>query len=144
MAEIMDEIEIIEYKDVDLSNSLLVVAFPTVGLISSIAGHYIVDSLKLKEIGTIASNRFMPATVIHNSIPSPPVRIYAGEKICGPDGSCEQIAVIISEFMPPLEIIKPLSDKILEWADSKGCKTIVALEGTHAIGNRKKQFPNTQ
>ena len=59
----MDDIELIEYKKVDLSNSLLVVAFPTVGLISSIAGRYIIDSLKLEEIGAILSKEFMPATV---------------------------------------------------------------------------------
>ena len=136
----MSNIELIEYKEVDLSNSLLVVAFPTVGLISSIAGHFIIDSLKLEEIGTVVSNEFMPATVIHNSKPSPPVRIYAGERKCGPDGTCEQLAVIISEFMPPYNIIKPLADKILEWSDEKGCKAIVALEGTHAVGERKKDF----
>ena len=133
----MEDIELIEYKPMDLSNSLLIVAFPTVGLISSIAGHFIVDSLKLKEIGTIVSKHFMPVTVIHKSIPSPPVRIYAGKKVCGPDGSCEQIAVIISEFMPPYNVIKPLADTILEWSDKKGCKTIVALEGTHAVGEKK-------
>jgi len=138
----MEDCEIIEYKDVDLSNSMLIVAFPTVGLISSIAGHYIIDSLKLEEIGTIASRYFMPAAIIHKSNPSPPVRIYAGEKTCGPDGTCEQVAVIISEFMPPLDIIKPLSDKILDWADEKGCQAIVTLEGSHAtdgISNKKIQ-----
>ena len=135
----MDDIELIEYKKEDLSNSMLVVTFPTVGLISSIAGHFIIDSLKLEEIGTIVSKEFMPATVIHKSKPSPPVRIYAGKKKCGPDGACEQLAVIISEFMPPYNIIKPLADKILEWSDKKGCKTIVALEGTHAIGEGKKK-----
>lgn len=67
----MYDITIVEYKDVDLSNSMLVVAFPTVGLISSIAGHFIIDSLKLDFLGTIISNKFMPATVIHKSIPSP-------------------------------------------------------------------------
>ena len=128
-----EEIEIIEYKKIDLSNSMLVVAFPTVGLISSIAGHFIIDSLKLEEIGTISSRFFMPATVIHNSKPSPPVRIYAGEKTCGPNVSCEQLVVIISEFMPPLEIIKTLALKILEWADEKGVKTIVSLEGSHVM-----------
>ena len=137
----MDDIELIEYKEEDLSNSLLVVAFPTVGLISSIAGHYIIDSLKLDEIGAIVSREFMPATVIHKSKPSPPVRIYAGKKKCGPDGSCEQLAVIISEFMPPLEIIKPLGDIILEWADKKRIKTIVALEGTNALGKIKGKKP---
>jgi len=136
----MDDIELIEYKKVDLSNSLLVVAFPTVGLISSIAGRYIIDSLKLEEIGAILSKEFMPATVIHNSKPSPPVRIYAGRKKCGPDGSCEQLAVIISEFMPPYNVIKSLADKILEWAERKGCKAIVALEGTHAVGDKKKDL----
>lgn len=135
----MEDIKLIEYKEEDLSNSLLVVAFPTVGLISSIAGHFIIDTLKLDEIGTIVSKEFMPATVIHNSKPSPPVRIYAGKKNCGPDGTCEQLAVIISEFMPPYNIIKPLAEKILEWSDKKGCKIVVALEGTHAVGEGKKK-----
>ena len=39
--------------------------------------------------------------------------------------------------MPPYHVIKPLADTILEWADKKGCKTIVALEGTHAVGEKK-------
>ena len=115
----IDDIELIEYEEMDLSNCLLVIAFPTVGVISSIAGQFIIDTLKLKEIGTILSKEFMPATIIHNSKPSPPVRIYAGDKKCGPDGECEQIAVIISEFMPPYNIIKPLADKIIKWADEK-------------------------
>ena len=132
----MDDISILEYKKMDLSNSMLVVAFPTVGLISSIAGHFIIDALKLNEIGSIISRHFMPATVIHNSNPSPPVRIYAGKKMCGPDNSCEQIAVIISEFMPPLDIIKPLVDKIFDWSKEKNCKVITALEGMHALGKR--------
>ena len=135
----MEDIELIEYKKEDLSNSLLVVAFPTVGLISSIAGHFIIDNLKLEEIGTIVSKELMPVTVIHKSKPSPPVRIYAGQKKCGPDGKCEQLAVIISEFMPPYNIIKPLAEKILDWSEKKGCKIVVALEGTHAIGEGKKK-----
>jgi uncharacterized protein len=81
----------------------------------------------------------MPATVIHNSKPSPPVRIYAGKKSCGPDNSCEQLAVIISEFMPPLDIIKPLVDNIFEWSEKKNCKVIMALEGIHTIDEKNKK-----
>ncbi|RLI61387.1 MAG: proteasome assembly chaperone family protein [Candidatus Asgardarchaeum californiense] len=135
----VDDIEIIEYKELDLSNSMLVVAFPTVGLISSIAGHFIIDSLKLDEIGSIVSNYFMPATVIHKSNPSPPVRIYAGKKTCGPNSGCEQLAVIISEFMPPFDIIKPLADKIFEWSKKKNCSIIVTLEGMHVIDENKSK-----
>lgn len=132
-----EDIQIIEYKEVDLSNSMLIEAFPTVGLVSSIAGHFIIDSLKLEEIGTITSRYFMPAAVIHKGAPSPPVRIYAGKKTCGPNGSCEQIVIIISEFMPPVEIIKPLGDAILAWAKKKKCNFIVTLEGAHAVDPKK-------
>ncbi len=76
-----EEVQIIEYEEVDLSNSILIEAFPTVGLVSSIAGHFIIEQLKLEEIGAIISKEFMPATIIHKSKPSPPVRIYAGEKV---------------------------------------------------------------
>jgi uncharacterized protein len=128
----MDEdIEIIEHKKMDLSNCMLTVAFPTVGLISSIAGHHIVQSLKLKEIGAIVSNKFMPTTVIHDKYPSPPVRIYAGKKKCGPTDGCDQIAVIMSEFMPPYESIGPLVDAILDWGKKKKCRVITTFEGSH-------------
>lgn len=126
-----DDIQIIEIKEMDLSNCMLAVAFPTVGLISSIAGHHIVESLKLKEVGAIISNNFMPTTVITNRHPSPPVRIYAGKKKCGPKDGCDQIAVIMSEFMPAYEFIGPLVDTILEWAQEKKCRVITTFEGSH-------------
>ena len=132
-----NDIEIIEKKKMELSNCMLTVAFPTVGLISSIAGHHIVTSLKLTEIGAIISDKFMPTTVIHNNYPSPPVRIYAGKKKCGPKDGCDQIAVIMSEFMPPFESIGPLVDTILDWAEQKKCRVITTFEGSHA-GEEKK------
>jgi len=131
-----NDIQIIEHKKMDLSNCMLAVSFPTVGLVSSIAAHHIVDSLKLKEIGAIVSNKFMPTTIIHNKYPSPPVRIYAGKKKCGPKDGCDQIAVIMSEFMPPYEIIGSLVDTILKWAEQKNCRVISSFEGSH--GKNKK------
>jgi uncharacterized protein len=132
-----EEIKIVEYKEVDISNAILIEAFPTVGLVSSIAGHFLIDQLKLEEIGTISSRYFLPAAVIHNSVPSPPVRIYAGKKVCGETGSCDQIVVIISEFMPSVDIIKPLAEVILNWAVKKKCDFIVTLEGTHGLDPKK-------
>jgi len=135
----MSEINIVEHTKKDLSNSLLVVAFPTVGLVSSIAGYYIIKTLNLKEIGVIVSDVFSPTTVVYNGRPSAPVRIYAGKKECGPKNECDQIAVIISEFLPPFESIKPLSDTILDWAKEKKCRYVIGLEGTHADKNDKDE-----
>ena len=131
----MDDIQIQEEKSLDIKDSMLIVAFPTVGLVSTIAGQYVIDSFKLDKIGVISSRYFMPAAVIHNSIPSPPVRIYAGQKACV-DQECNQIVVIISEFMPPADLVQPLVDTILDWAKAKGCKIILTLEGMHATGEK--------
>ena len=128
----MDDIRIQEEKAVDLGDSMLVVAFPTVGLVSTIAGQYVIDSFKLEKIGVISSRYFMPAAVIHNTVPSPPVRIYAGQKVCVGE-TCSQLAVIISEFMPPTDLIQPLVDAILNWAKQKRCKIVLTLEGMHAV-----------
>jgi len=135
--EMDEDIQIVEYKDMNLTDAMLIEAFPTVGLVGSIAGHFIIDALHLEEIGAITSRYFVPAAVIHNGSPSPPVRIYAGKKTCGPDDSCSQLVVIISEFMPPVDVVKPLADAILEWAKKKRCKMIVSLEGTHAVNVKK-------
>jgi uncharacterized protein len=131
----MDDIQIQEEKNVDISDSMLIVAFPTVGLVSTIAGQYIIDSFKLEKIGVISSRYFMPAAVIHNSVPSPPVRIYSGKKTCAGD-ACSQLVVIISEFMPPADLVQPLVDKIIDWAETKHCKIVLTLEGMHASGEK--------
>ena len=125
----MNTVSIVEYKEIDLSNSLLVIAFPSVGLMGSIAGSFIVKQLKLDEIGMVHSPDFLPVTIIHNGKPSPPVRLYASKKKCGPDGSCEQIAVVLSEFAPPPKTIRDLADALLLWAKAKHCKIILTLEG---------------
>ncbi len=140
MNDSTNDITFIEYQKIDLSDSMLIVAFPTVGLISSIAGHFIIDTLQLESVGAIVSNHFMPATVIHKSKPYPPVRIYAGKKKCGPNHTCTKLAIIISEFMPAYDIIKPLVDKILDWAQQKKCKIIVSIEGMHLAEGKKPRL----
>lgn len=138
----MKDIEIITHNKVDLSNSLLIVAFPTVGLVSIITARFIIDTLKLEEIGSIDSPYLIPATVIHHGKPLPPVRLYAGKRTCGPNGSCSQLAVIVSEFMPPWELMIPLADSIITWAQQKKCKYIVTLEGTNAISEKTPANPS--
>ena len=131
----MDDLQIHEEKKVDLADSLLIVAFPTVGLVSTIAGQYIIDTFKLEKIGAISSRYFIPAAVIHDSVPAPPVRIYAGKKVCAGE-TCTQLVVVISEFMPPPDLVQPLVDLILDWAAEKRCRIVLTLEGMHATGEK--------
>jgi uncharacterized protein len=136
-----EDIEIVTHGKIDLSNSMLIVAFPTVGLVSLIAGRFVIDALDLEEVGSIESPFIIPATVIHKGKPLPPVRIYTGKKKCGPNGSCSQLSIILSEFMPEWEIMNPLAETILTWAQQNKCKYLVILEGTNAVGEKTTSTP---
>ena len=51
----MSEIIIHEYSKKDIKNAMVIVSFPTVGLVGSIAANFIVSNLKLELIGSIIS-----------------------------------------------------------------------------------------
>ena len=125
----MEEIEIHEYEVVDLTNSFVICGFPTIGLVGSIASRFIVHNLRLRLIATFLSDYFPPVTIISNASPLPPVRIYAGDKKCGPDGKCEQLVVILSEFSPPLNMLRPLANKMIEWCKENNCEMLLCMEG---------------
>lgn len=129
------EIFIHEYGEADLKDAMAIVGFPSVGLVSSIASNFIVRTMKLVRIAAIISKDFPPFTIIHEGVPSPPVRIYTGHRVCNEKGErCEKLAVITCEFMPRPEQIKELSDVILGWCKKKGISTILTLEGINLAG----------
>jgi len=135
-----DIISSYEYKKIDISNSLVVVGFPTVGVVGTIASRFIIDSLKLDIIGAFSSDFFYPIAVVSKGSPLPPVRIYGGNKKCGIDGGCDQIVVITSEFFPPVNVMRPLANKILEWCEKNKCSSIVTVEGFN-MANGNKEVP---
>jgi uncharacterized protein len=119
-----------EYKPDRFENGMVIVGFPSVGLVSSIAANFIIRTMNLERVAGAMSKEFPPYTLVHDGVPSPPVRIYAGERKCNGEGEkCEQLIAIAAEFMPKPEMVKPLSDIIMDWCQHKGIKTIVTLEG---------------
>jgi uncharacterized protein len=132
------DIFIHEYGEEDLKDGMAIVGFPSVGLVSSIAANFVVRSMKLARKAAIISRSFPPYTIIHEGVPSPPVRIYAGHRGCEDKGErCEKLAVITCEFMPGPEMIKELSDIILGWCKKKGIATILTLEGINIAGDKE-------
>ena len=125
-----------EYDEADLKDGMVIVGFPSVGLVSSIAANFIVRSMKLDRQAAIISKDFPPFTIIHEGVPSPPMRIYSGHRDCEEKNGekCEKLAVITCEFMPQPDLIKELSDVILSWCKKKGISTILTLEGINMVG----------
>lgn len=127
-----DDIRFHEYKKWDFSNSLVLTSFPTIGLVSTIAGSFLVKTLKMELVGAIISSRLPPVAIIHEGKVSPAFRIYSTSQKCGPDNECDQLTVLLSEFMPRADAIEPLAVKVLNWAVEKDVGFFVSLEGVNS------------
>ncbi len=119
------DIQIYEMKRVDLKGATIIDGFPSVGLVSSIAANYLIKVLNLEHIGIMDSEHFPTVSLIRDSKPLGPVRIYAGEK--GRRG--DQIVAFISEFQPPGALIRPIAHTLVQWAIDQRCKMILSPEG---------------
>lgn len=120
-----------QIEELDCSKPMVIVSFPTMGLVGTLAAGYIVRQLKLKRVGTFNSDRFVPTAVINDGVPSPPVRMFGSKRECAPDELCNEIIVIMTELPIPMDMVKPMSDAILNWCKEKNTNVIVALEGAN-------------
>lgn len=128
----MEKIRFHEYRKWDFSNSLVLTSFPTIGLVSTISGSFLVRTLKMKLVGAIVSSGLPPVALIHEGRASPAFRIYSTSQECGPDNKCDQLTVVLSEFMPRLGAIELLAAKVLNWAEEKEIGLLVSLEGLNS------------
>ncbi len=136
----MDDVSIKLDKDVDISNSIVILGFPTVGLVGSIAGNYIANHLNLERVGSIRSKHFLPSVIIRDSKPVPPVRIYHGGKdVCKDNNICDNLITIVSEFPIPPGAIYPLIDELHKWTKDENVSFFLGLEGMKSIEKKEDQ-----
>jgi len=120
----LDEVEICDFEEMDLKKATVIAGFPSIGLVSTIAGNYLIDALNLKQIGCLRSPHFPALSVVHTGEPLSPVRIYAGTQANG-----DKIVVFVSEFKPKPNLINSISNVIMEWVRKKGCSLLISPEG---------------
>ncbi|MBI4415595.1 MAG: proteasome assembly chaperone family protein [Euryarchaeota archaeon] len=127
------------WEAVDLSQALVVLGFPSVGLVGSIASAHLVASLRLREVGALISPEFPPTAVVREGISTSPVRVYLGDVVCGVDGGCQQLCVIHSDVAPKSRFVVPLADAIVSWARARGARGLVGLEGVTKEDAREEE-----
>ena len=116
-------------KDIKFNDVLLIITHPTVGMVSSIVGNYLIDHLDLKLVGAFLSDKFYPTAVVHKGMPLPPIRIYSGAYNDDPETRFDQIVVIASDLPLDREVIYPLADRLIEWAKFNNVEAMVTVEG---------------
>jgi len=113
----MFEIQLV--KDAKAAGGALITAFPSVGMVSTIAGNFVAESLKMDRIAYVLSDEMPPAALVQEGVPGYPLRVL-GHK---------HLSMITSEFQIPLGMAFGLAKTVMSWAGSNGYSTIIALEG---------------
>jgi uncharacterized protein len=139
----MDDIEIYEYRRLDLRDSFIIDGFPSVGLVSTITASYIVAALDMELIGIMDSVYFPTVSVIRDGEPHHPVRFYAGD-LEGPDGDWTRLVVFLSEFQPPSNLIKLICNSVLDWAEEQKCSCLISPEGLVIEGENHQSQPESE
>jgi len=111
-----------------LKGSTFICGLPGVGLVGNIVANFLINNLKLEQIGIIDGVGFPSISVVKNGVPNHPMRLYSGEQICN-NGKCNQIVICVSDFVPPAALTKDLVNSIFDWAEEKGCTSFITGEG---------------
>ncbi len=124
-----DDIRVVDIRDESLTGAMMVVGFPTHGLVGSVAASYLVHTLDMTPVAYVVSEGFPPTVIMEGGAVSSPIRIYASKMVCGPEQKCDQLVVAISDIQPPVDLLNTLGRALLDWAERKGVQLVVAVEG---------------
>ena len=130
--------------DVNSSGALLVSCFPSVGFVSSIVAHFLVERLELELVGGVRHPNLPPVCLVQDGKPLPPVRFYAGEPICNMD-KCDKVVLIASEIQVPSELSLPLSSSLIDWIVKSGVSSTIMIDSfAHGIDSSHSIFDDDE
>jgi uncharacterized protein len=115
------EIELREFKKMNLNGATIIDGFPSVGMVNTIAANYLLANLNLDQIAALDSDRFPAVSMIYANKPKFPARIYASEKL--------KTVVFLSEFRILPYLYRPLAKTLLNWAKEQKCSLIISPVG---------------
>jgi len=124
--------EVHEIKNTVLKSPIIFAGFVGAGLVGPLSVGYVIDKLKMEEIGYLRSRHLPPSTVFMQGRLRHPFRFYANN-----DGT---ICAIICEITLKMEGLYDIISTILDWAEKKGSHEIVILDGVASATHDDKAF----
>ncbi|GKS66685.1 proteasome assembly chaperone family protein [Nitrosarchaeum sp.] len=132
MADGFPEAEVFEIKKIELNSPIIFAGFVGAGLVGSLSINHIIQELKMDEIGLMRSKYLPPSTVFMKGRLRHPFRFYANKECT--------ICAIICEITLRMEGLYSLVSAILDWAEKKGSKEIVILDGIPSDEHDNKAY----
>lgn len=126
------EIDYRPYMDCDLKGSAVILGFPSLGLVSSIATNFLSRELKMDLIGGFTSPQFPPYCILQNGTPMPQIRIFSAMRESDPENpgvGCRRVSIITSEFIPKPDQNYDIAQAVFRWIVDNGITTVITLDG---------------
>lgn len=101
--------------DINYENAIVVTCFPSVGMVTSIVAHYLIENLELEFVGGLVDDRLPAIALIQQGVPLPPIRAYAGRPQCTIEG-CDQVILLMSEMVVPDALVHKIVWAFFEWS----------------------------
>jgi uncharacterized protein len=105
-------------KKMNLKGGTVIDGFATSGITNTIASECILHSINTQLVATIESSYFSQLSIIRNTIPYFPVRIYANEEL--------KTSIFISEISIDPTLYFFIGNTMLNWAKENGCDVIIS------------------
>lgn len=102
----------------------IIVGFPSIGLVSTIATKFMIDHLDTEVIGDISSEKIIPLTAIHKSKIVEPITLYYNKKYN---------IVILQSITDVVGLEWAIANTLLKIAKEIGSKEIVIIEGIPSL-----------
>ena len=126
------DIEYRSYADCDLKGSAVIIGFPSLGLVSSIATNFLSREMKMELIGGFTSPQFPPYCVLQGGRPMPQIRVFSVSRESDPEKpgmGCCRISIITTEFIPKPEQSHDIAMAVFDWIAKNGIGTVITLDG---------------
>jgi len=126
--DIMTERPVVEVDEgIAATGALVVNCFPSVGFVSSIVAHYLIEKLELKLVGGVTHPQLPPMCLVQDGKPLPPLRFYAGEPICNLE-RCDKVILIVSEVQIENQIKMGLARSLMDWIKESGSGISIMID----------------
>jgi uncharacterized protein len=129
----MGEMKVRVTEGEDLSNALVVLGTPTMGLVGAIVAQHLVRALGMRAVGRIESPDFPTVVLVKDGRTRPLVQLFAAPAKCR-GLSCARLVVIASELTPEDERAREFARAVLEWARGLSAPMVMVPDG---IGHDK-------
>ncbi len=113
------KLEIHEYPYARFERPNVVVGFPEVGLVGTIAASYLVQRLKLPELGYVESILEPAVVVIQKGEPKFPIRLFGGQNL----------VVFLSDIPLTPRFASELTNEIVKWSLRNKAQLLIGMTG---------------